>query len=99
PLSGSVHTTSVGDIYDGFWDEFERAAAGAASLRDEHDEDDEAAAHDHEHEHDHYTEDFSVLAKDTDPRAVQADTHTSKSRKGKKNLTLVLSGSSARRRR
>ncbi|KAJ2057012.1 hypothetical protein GGI17_005887 [Coemansia sp. S146] len=99
PLPGSVHTASVGDIYDGFWDEFERAAAGAASLRDEHDDDDEAAAHDNEHEHDHYTEDFSVLAKDADPRVVQADTHTSKSRKGKKNLTLVLSGSSARRRR
>ncbi|KAJ2822932.1 hypothetical protein FBU31_004444 [Coemansia sp. 'formosensis'] len=97
PLPDSVHTTSVGDIYDGFWDEFERAASGAASHRDDHVDDEyEAAAHDNEH--DHYTEDFSVLAKDADPRAGQADGHN-KSRKAKKNLTLVLSGSSARRRR
>ncbi|KAJ1823041.1 hypothetical protein LPJ60_001792 [Coemansia sp. RSA 2675] len=100
PLPDSMHTTSVGDIYDGFWDEFERAAAGTASHREDHvEDDDEAAAHDNEHEHDHYTEDFSVVAKDADPRAAHANAHGSKSRKAKKNLTLVLSGSSARRRR
>ncbi|KAJ2732810.1 hypothetical protein IW152_003534 [Coemansia sp. BCRC 34962] len=100
PLPGPMHTTSVGDMYDGFWDDFERAAAGVASNRDDHVDDDyEAAAHDNEHEHDPYTEDFSVLAKDADPRAVHANAHGSKSRKAKKNLTLVLSGSSARRRR
>ncbi|KAJ2747581.1 hypothetical protein GGI20_000406 [Coemansia sp. BCRC 34301] len=97
PLLGSTQTSSIGEMYDGFWDEFERAA-DTASLRDSQadDEDDDNEA---VHEHDHYTEDFAVLAKDADPRAVQADARASRQKKGKKGLTLVLSGSSARRRR
>ncbi|KAJ2508106.1 hypothetical protein IWW47_000777 [Coemansia sp. RSA 2052] len=97
-LPGSTQTSSIGEMYDGFWDEFERAAS-TASLRENHaDDDDDEAAHENEHEHDHYTEDFTVLAKDADPRAVQADARASRQKKGKKGLTLVLSGSSARRR-
>ncbi|KAJ2008406.1 hypothetical protein GGI04_001156 [Coemansia thaxteri] len=98
PPSGAPSGSGAGSAYDEFWDDFERAVAATSSKDSHHDYDDEAGSlADYENA---YEPDFSVLAKGADSRLSQAGfSAAGKSRKSKKGLTLVLSGSNSHRRR
>ncbi|KAJ2076710.1 hypothetical protein H4R24_005545 [Coemansia sp. RSA 988] len=81
---------------NGLWDDFERAAAMHGSHHKANDHDVGDAGHNEGHNNDPF--DFSIPTMDAKPQSGKSR-RSSKQRKGKNGLKLVLSGTSARRSR
>ncbi|KAJ1893019.1 hypothetical protein LPJ66_006008 [Kickxella alabastrina] len=90
PISHTAFGTSGSPMNDYFWEELDRAAASR------HDDCEDEFEHD---AHDDDLDDFYVLAKDTGSQSGRQKAVAVQPKKGKKVMTLTLTGGSSRRRR